>query len=115
MSTGVAQRAGKVLVMKQRQRSVRSDIVTDVERPWIDAVLEVGIIGVRDLLIAQEVSPSRAAGIAVWLDDQANLRRLASPASSQRYRRELRELTPPGPSRRLRAIPGQFKVLSRAA
>lgn len=115
MSTEVAQRASKVLVMKQRQRSVRSDIVTDVERPWIDLVVDHGVVAARDLFLEAGIPASQAAGMALWLADQASRRRHVSESTANTYRHVLRELTPPGPARRLRAIPGQFKVLSRAA
>ncbi len=80
--------------MRQRQRAVRSDLVRD-ELPWVELVSEIGISEVRCLLIDCGVSSAKAAGIAVWLDDQAKKIRVFTEDSSIRYRSVLREIGPP--------------------
>lgn len=91
--------------MKARQRSVRSDIVTEVERPWIELVHVAGVMAVRDVLLERGIPTSQAAGMAVWLHDQGSRRRHVTGNTAWRYRRSLEEIGPP-PSRELRAIPG---------
>lgn len=80
--------------------------MTETERPWLEAVEQVGVIGVRDLLLESGLSPAKAAGIAIWLDDQANRRRHIDGATATRYRHLLAALEPPERSPKLRAIPG---------
>lgn len=81
------------------------------EAPWVELVEMIGIVGVRDELVELGIAEAKAAGIAVWLDDQANLRRRPGAAAASRakdYRRELRDLgksNGAGPPK-LRAIPG---------
>lgn len=71
---------------------LRSDALQDVERPWVDRLRDAGIVAVRDELVARGISPSSAAGIALWLSDQAQRRRLASETTVRGYRATLREL-----------------------
>jgi hypothetical protein len=72
--------------------------VTDVERPWVELVGKVGVIGVRDELLARGItSPAFAAGIAVWLDDQRSRRRHLSAPTVSGYRRALERIRPPIP------------------
>jgi hypothetical protein len=73
---------------------VRSDLVTEVERPWVDWARRAGIISVRNELLFQGVPASLAAGMAVWLDDQAHRRRHISEGGARLYRRRLELLDP---------------------
>lgn len=79
---------------------LRSDAITEVEAPWVELVERHGIIAARDLLVVRGVSPATAAGIALWLSDQAERRRLVDRRTGTRYRSTLRELGCPqdGPS-----------------
>jgi ATP-dependent exoDNAse (exonuclease V) alpha subunit len=86
-----------------RVRAVRSDLVTDVERPWVELVEEVGMLPVRDALLEAGVPASQAAGIAFWLADQSARRRHINGDTAWRYRQLLSAL---GPPTSLRAIPG---------
>ncbi|MHB8431043.1 MAG: hypothetical protein ACYDDZ_11040 [Acidimicrobiales bacterium] len=92
--------------MRERVRSVRSDIVTDDDAPWVQSVSRLGVIGLRDELLSRGISPAKAAGIAVWLDDQLCGRRYVSGQTARIYRRELRQLAPPELGPKIRAIPG---------
>jgi hypothetical protein len=84
---------------------MRADGVTDVERPWMELVKDRGPIVARDLLVEQGINPARAAGMAIWLCDQADGVRIITDKCALRYRAELRELTPPDYAAN-RAIPG---------
>lgn len=107
--------AGNIRPMRERQRSVRSDIVTDVERPWLELLDELGVVGVRDRLLEAGLPVSQAAGLALWLHDQGSQRRHVSPDGARRYRRLLEGLEPPGRSPKLRAIPGYLNLSTRRA
>ncbi len=85
---------------------MRSDGVTEVEWPWMLAVDEFGIPDVRDELVGQGVPISQAAGVALWLHDQLNLRRHVTDTTAGRYRRLLASLDPPDRRANLRSIPG---------
>lgn len=87
---------------------MRADAVTDVERPWMELVERCGVIAARDELLERSVSASQAAGIAMWLGDQLELRRNCSEKTASSYRRTLSSLGDP-PRFRIgsgRAIPG---------
>lgn len=92
----------------ERVRALRSDFVTDVERPWMELLRTDGVITVRDLLLEMDLSPQVAAGLAVWLSDQVERRRLLNGETIWRYRKILRDIGPPDRDR-LRAIPGYIK------
>ncbi len=85
---------------------MRSDGVTEVEWPWMLAVDELGIPPVRDELMSRGVPVSQAAGVALWLQDQLNLRRHVTGRTAINYRNLLRSLGPPDQRANLRSIPG---------
>jgi hypothetical protein len=76
----------------------RSDYVTDSERPWMELLQEVGIVGTRDRLVEAGLPAPHAASIAVWLQDQLDKRRGLSSSTIAGYRRTLDKLG--------RSIPG---------
>ncbi len=83
---------------------MRSDAITEVERPWVHAVRERGVEAVREELLARGLPVTKAGSIAWWLADQAaGIRRTTAPATSG-YRRELSRLG--FPQRRTLGIPG---------
>jgi hypothetical protein len=75
-------------------KRVRSDIVTDVERPWMVAIQELGPGAVWKELVGQGVSPAVAGNIVDWLEAHAKGERRRSPDSRTRYRKVLAGLTP---------------------
>ncbi len=85
----------------------RSDSVRS-EQPWIDFLLVAGIVATRDSLVERGLSPAKAAAIVLWLQDQADRRRLIESARASSYRSELARVG--GPSS---TIPGYIN--SRAA
>jgi hypothetical protein len=72
----------------------------------MDAVRELGTVGVRDELITRGVPVSQAAAVVLWLHDQLELRRVVTEKSAIRYRRLLASLEPPDGRANLRSIPG---------
>ncbi len=91
---------------------MRSDGVTEIEWPWILAVDNDGIVAIRDELVGRGLPHSQAAGIALWLFDQLELRRHVSRGSARNYRRILGDL---GPPTNLRSIPGYLEPAEVAA
>ena len=85
---------------------MRSDGVTEVEFPWMLAVDELGVTKVRDELMSRGVPVSQAAGVALWLHDQLQLRRHVTRMTATRYRQLLASLEPPDGRANLRSIPG---------
>ncbi|MDA8290455.1 MAG: hypothetical protein M0Z33_02070 [Actinomycetota bacterium] len=87
---------------------MRTDAITDVERPWVELVERVGERTVRDELLVRGVTAAKAAGIAMWLGDQLDRRRNCDEATAWRYRRVLEGLgeLPRFPVISRRAIPG---------
>lgn len=75
-------------------KRIRSDMTTDVERPWISAVLGLGKGVVWEQLVERGVNPALAGNIAEWLDAQAHGRRNCTPQSRVKYRKVLGDLTP---------------------
>lgn len=94
---------------------IRADAITDVERPWIEALEQAGVVAVRDELVAQGVTAATAAGVALFLSDQADRRRVSSKVTAYRYRQLLGDLEPPkARAKVLRTIPG-YRDSARAA
>ena len=85
---------------------MRSDGVTEVEFLWMLAVDELGVTKVRDELMSRGVPVSQAAGVALWLHDQLQLRRHVTRMTATRYRQLLASLEPPDGRANLRSIPG---------
>ena len=80
--------------------------MTEIERPWIDALAVSRPSEVRDALVAAGTSVSTAASVVLWLYDQQARRRLVSDETARIYRRLLERASAPKPPSKLRAIPG---------
>ncbi|MCU1489828.1 MAG: hypothetical protein JWM85_1233 [Acidimicrobiaceae bacterium] len=94
---------------------MRSDAITDVEREWVELVRNPAEIpAVRDALVARGISASKAAGIVLWLSDQAARRRLIRAATASEYRNTLRALGFPGPAQRTETWSGSSVGRARA-
>ena len=83
---------------------IRADAITS-ERPWVEYSSTVGVVGARDRLVELGVSSAQAAGIALWLADQAARRRFTCRSRVAVYRRVLESLPLPLPAK-VSAIPG---------
>ena len=88
---------------------MRSDGVTEIEKPWMELVEERGPVAARDELVSRGFTVAQAAGIAMWLSDQIERRRLSGHSTAVRYRRQLRSVSPP-PSKVTGAIPGYVNL-----
>ncbi len=73
---------------------MRSDLLRDTERPWVELVESAGVVAVRDRLLMSGVPASQAAGVALWLSAHASRRREVSDEGARRYRRLLESLPP---------------------
>lgn len=82
------------MTIDSADKRVRRDIVTDVERPWIDAVERLGAGAVWEQLRSEGVTAAQAANIVEWLEAQASGRRYRSPDARTAYRKVLSHLTP---------------------
>lgn len=96
---------------------LRSDAVTEVERPWIEALDELGVEGVYDLLLHERgLPPTQSAAIVFWLREQRARQRFTSRRTATNYRRILAGVAPPGRGDLgVCSIGGLFNLAGRAA
>lgn len=87
---------------------MRSDGVTEIEQPWMELAQERGPVAARDELISRGFTVAQAAGIAMWLSDQIERRRLVGDDTARRYRHLLEDVTPP--TKVTGAIPGYVNL-----
>lgn len=73
----------------------RSDHVKEPERAWMVLVAGCGVMSARDALIEVGIAPAKAAGIAAWLQDQLDRRRVVNDGTASAYRHELARVGAP--------------------
>lgn len=75
---------------------LRADAITEIERPWIDALPELGFLGTCEALVERGVRQAKASAIVIWLGFRGELRPMKSTnATNADYRRVLRSVGPP--------------------